>query len=88
MDMSNITEYIINDALILIPVLNIIGVILKNINNQYISDKYIPVALLVIGILLTVWMLGFNPDSVIQGVLVSGASVFINQLFKQHSKEE
>lgn len=88
MDISNVTEYIINDALILIPVLNIIGVILKNVSNEKFSDKFIPVALLVISIVFTNCMMGFGVDAFIQGTLVTGASVFINQLFKQYSKPE
>lgn len=88
MDMGSITNYIINDALILIPVLNIIGVILKNISNDTFADKYIPVVLLVISIVFTNFMMEFGVDACIQGVLVTGASVFLNQLFKQYSKEE
>lgn len=88
MNMESITNYIINDALILIPVLNILGVILKNISNNTFSDKYIPVALLIVSIIFTNCMMGFGVDAFIQGVLVTGASVFLNQLFKQYSKEE
>lgn len=88
MNMESITNYIINDALILIPVLNILGVILKNISNNKFSDKYIPVALLIVSIIFTNCMMGFGVDAFIQGVLVTGASVFLNQLFKQYSKEE
>lgn len=88
MDMESITNYIINDALILIPVLNILGIILKNISNNTFSDKYIPVALLIVSIIFTNCMMGFGVDAFIQGVLVTGASVFLNQLFKQYSKEE
>ena len=88
MDIESITNYIINDALILIPVLNILGIILKNISNNTFSDKYIPVALLIVSIIFTNCMMGFGVDAFIQGVLVTGASVFLNQLFKQYSKEE
>lgn len=88
MDMSVITDYIINDALILIPVLNIIGAILKSISNDKFSDKYIPVMLLFISVIFANFMMGFGVDAVIQGILVAGASVFINQLFKQYSKNE
>lgn len=88
MDISNVTDYIINDALILIPVLNIIGMIFKNISNEKFSDKLIPIALLIIGIIFANFMIGFGVDAFIQGTLVTGASVFINQLFKQYSKNE
>ena len=41
-------EYLTSEALILIPVLYVIGMLLKN--TQKISDKYIPIILLVCGI--------------------------------------
>ncbi len=79
-------NYITENALILIPVLLIIGAILKN--TEGIKDKYIPVILLPIGIILSVWVMGgFSADSVIQGILVTGAAVYGNQLIKQISKE-
>ncbi len=81
-----IINYITENALILIPVLLIIGAILKN--TERIKDKYIPVILLPIGIALSVWVMsGFSADSVIQGILVTGAAVYGNQLIKQISKE-
>jgi len=81
-----IINYITENALILIPVLLVIGAILKN--TERIKDKYIPVILLPIGIILSVWVMkGFTADSVIQGILVTGAAVYGNQLIKQISKE-
>ncbi|WP_346916316.1 phage holin family protein [Clostridium sp.] len=53
-----------------------------------INDKYIRVILLPIGITLSVWIMkGFSAGSVIQGILVTGAAVYGNQLIKQISKE-
>lgn len=81
-----IINYITENALILIPVLLIIGAILKN--TEGIKDKYIPVILLPIGIALSVGVMrDFGVDSVIQGILVTGAAVYGNQLIKQISKE-
>jgi hypothetical protein len=82
----DIAQYIAQNALILIPVLYIIGMIIKN--TEQINDKYIPVILLIIGILGAVGIMGFNSNSVIQGVLVTGATVYTNQLIKQTSKKE
>lgn len=79
-------NYITENALILIPVLLVVGAILKN--TEKIKDKYIPVILLPIGVTLSVWIMkGFSADSVIQGILVTGAAVYGNQLIKQISKE-
>lgn len=79
-------EYIIDNCLILIPVLYVIGAILKGI--EVIKDKYIPLILLPIGIALAVAIQGFNVNAVIQGILVVGVTVYGNQLFKQISKSE
>ena len=79
-------NYIMDNALILIPVLIIIGKIIKGI--QTIPDKWIPLLLLPLGILGALALGGFSADSAIQGVLVTGAAVYGNQLVKQLSKKE
>lgn len=79
-------EFITENALMLIPVLNIIGAIIKNIEK--VPDKYIPLILLGFGILGSVAILGISPESVVQGVLVTGTAVFGNQLVKQLKKTE
>lgn len=80
-------NYITENALILIPVLLIVGQMLKNTDK--VSDKYIPVILLPVGVVLSVWVMkGFSADSVIQGILVVGAAVYGNQLVKQLTKGE
>lgn len=76
--------YITDKALILIPVLNIIGMIIKHLEK--INDKYIPLIVLFFGVLGTLGIMGVSVDSVIQGVLVSGTLVFGNQIVKQLSK--
>lgn len=74
-------EYIVENALVLIPVLNVIGMIVKN--TEKIPDKYIPLILLFFGVVGTVAILGLTPHSVVQGVLVTGAAVYGNQIVKQ-----
>ena len=78
-------EYIVENALVLVPVLNIIGMIIKN--TEKINDKYIPLILLFFGIVGTVAILGLSADSVVQGVLVTGTAVYGNQVVKQLKKE-
>lgn len=77
-------QYIVEKALILIPVLNIIGMMLKNI--QKLPDKYIPLILLVFGMLGTMSLVGFTVDGAIQGILVTGTAVYGNQVVKQLKK--
>ncbi len=79
-------EFITENALLLIPVLNIIGAIVKN--TEKIPDKYIPIILLFFGIAGAVAILGLSPDSIAQGVLVTGTAVYGNQIVKQIKKEE
>lgn len=78
-------EYIVDKALILIPVLLIFGAMLKA--TPKCPDWCIPWALLGIGIALSVLMLGLHVDAVIQGALVAGAAVYGNQLYKQTAKK-
>lgn len=79
-------NYIVDNCLILIPVLYIIGMILKNL--EFIKDKYIPLILLPIGIAMAIAISGVDVNSVIQGILVTGVTVYGNQIFKQINKEE
>ena len=90
-------QFITPELLILIPVLYIIGAALKKSN---LNSKYIPLILGGISILIcAMWVL---PDIILngwrdvltaaftaitQGVLLAGASVYANQIYKQ-SKEE
>lgn len=81
-----ITEYITQNALVLIPVLYIIGMIIKN--TKKITNKYIPVILLVFGVAGTIAIMGMNINAVIQGILVTGAAVYTNQFIKQRGKKD
>ena len=77
-------KYLLEQSLILIPFLNILGLIFKQI--EVINDKYIPIILLVFGLTGSVCINGFSFQSVIQGVLVTGAAVYSNQVVKQLRK--
>jgi len=79
-------EYITENALLLIPVLNIIGTIIKN--TEKIPDKYIPIILLGFGIVGAIAIMGVSAQSVVQGVLVTGTAVYGNQVVKQIKKAE
>lgn len=97
--MEAIKEFICPELLILIPVLYFIGVGFKK--SATIPDKYIPILLGVIGIVLaTVYTAASTPPSnvaevlqmvfagITQGVLCSGCSVYVNQIVKQTGKGE
>ena len=79
-------NYIIDNALILIPVLLIIGKIIKEI--QAIPDKFIPVILLPFGVIGAMALCGWTVQGAIQGILVTGCAVYGNQIAKQLKKDE
>lgn len=79
-------QYITDEALILIPVLNILGMLFKSIEK--LPDKFIPLILLVFGVAGTLLLSGVSADSVIQGILVTGTAVYGNQVVKQIKKSE
>ena len=91
-------SYIKTELLVLIPVLYFIGLGLK---KSKIPDKKIPVVLGIIAIVLcAVWVLAMTNIatvkeillaifiSVTQGILIAGASVYVNQIYVQSKKEE
>ena len=79
-----ILNLITENALICIPVIYIIGMMLKGLEK--VQDKFIPLILLPIGVALIMLSMGLCVDAFIQGVLVVGAAVYANQLFKQIQK--
>ncbi len=94
----NFQEYIKPELLILIPVLYLIGAATKKSNTP---DKFIPWILGAISIVLSaLWIFASSPittgaeiaiaifTAITQGVLIAGASVYVNQLAKQTRKEE
>jgi len=79
-------KYITENALILVPALYVLGMIIKN--TEKVPDKYIPGFLLIAGIGGAIALIGLNANAVIQGILVTGASVYANQLIKQVNKAQ
>ena len=82
----DIIGYIVDNALILIPALIVVGAIIKQV--EAIPNKWIPLILLPLGIAGALALGGLSADSVIQGILVTGAAVYGNQLVKQLGKKE
>ncbi len=74
----DILSYIMDNKLILIPVLYIINYIIKK--TMVIPDKFLPLLLLAIGIILSVLMGGDIVNNIVQGILVTGATVLTDQI--------
>jgi len=79
--MMDFLSFINKEALILIPILYIIGMMLKG--TPKIKDWLIPYILLFLGILGANILLGFSLQASFQGILIAGAAVYTNQLYKQ-----
>ena len=95
MDYQN---YIEPELFILIPVMYLIGIAIK---KSSVKDKFIPLILGGISIVLcAIWIFAscetYNATDVMfaifgavtQGILIAGASVYINQIAKQSTKNE
>lgn len=95
MQTEQILNFISPGLIILVAVVYCLGVFLK---SSQIKDKYIPISLLVISILLTIAYtaciegMGVNPTVIvngfIQGILIASVAVYGNQLLKQVRKDE
>lgn len=98
--MEIITEYVKPELIVVAIVLYFIGMALKK--TERVSDKYIPVILGVVGIVMAlIYVLAVSlPISgagevmmaiftaIVQGVLCAGLSTYTNQIWKQLNKEE
>lgn len=90
--MDKLQDYIKPELLVLIPVLYILGLMMKK--TEKINDKYIPVMLGIIGIVLSaIYVAAVSGiclmsvfTAVTQGILVAGAAVYVNQFVKQNKE--
>jgi succinate-acetate transporter protein len=90
---NEILSFIRPEILILIPVLIILGLVLKKIT--FIKDWTIPIILGVLGILFAVLILGFAEGfyapvivtGILQGILAAGMAVYVHQLKIQTTKK-
>lgn len=92
------TEYINAELLILVPVLYFVGMGLKK--AAWFKDTMIPAILGCCGVVLSLlWVLATSTlvgwqdgvlaafTAIVQGILCAGASVYINQIVKQATKD-
>ena len=93
-----IKEFVKPELLVLVPVLYLIGAGLK---RSEMKDKWIPAVLGIAGVLLAAMYIAATGvfagaqdviagvfAALTQGVLCAGASVYVNQIVKQASKDE
>ena len=85
-------SYIKPELTIVIAMLYVLGLFIKQ--TKKINDKYIPLTLGIVGVILcfiyVVSVEGFTGigtfTSLTQGILCAGAAVYVNQLIKQSNK--
>ncbi len=93
MTAEQILAFIQPEILVVVPVLIIIGMMLKKI--EQVKDWTIPIALGVMGIIFAILILGFNKgftglvilNGVIQGILSAGMAVYVHQLKIQSTRK-
>lgn len=82
MEMIN---YIIEEGLILIPVLFIIGEMIRT--SETINNKWIPLIILGFSLVITPYFIGeFNAENLVQAILIAGVTVYSDQVVKQFKK--
>lgn len=97
--MNTVMDYVKPELIVVAVVLYFIGIAIKQ--SQAIKDKYIPVIIGAIGIVLAlIWVLATSSietwqnvllalfTAIVQGVLVAGLSTYVDQLIKQGKKSE
>ncbi len=77
--MENILKYVIEEALVMIPVLWVIAEVIKRLN--YIESRWIPLIILSISLAFSPWLLGgYTPQNLVQAVLVAGGEMLLYQV--------
>ena len=95
--MRETMNYVKPELVVVVIVLYIIGIGLKKSSSVF--DKYIPIILGVLGVIICgIYVFATSPlgtpqdaamavfTAIVQGILVAGASTYVNQIFKQSNK--
>lgn len=78
MDFTILTE---NFTLVVVVACLVLGYIIKTL--EFVSNKYIPTILAVLGAILNAVVSGLSVDAVVYGALMGLASTGMHQAFKQ-----
>lgn len=82
----NILDFVGEGYMIIIAVLYVIGIFIKQ--TDFIKDKYIPVSLMLVGIVCSLFLEYEISNAVFQGILCAGVAVLGNETIKQLNKKE
>ena len=81
----DILQLIPEQLILLVFAVYILG---EGFKRSQINNKYIPLALLFFSTVFSSLIMGFNPTSVLPGILCWGTAVGINQTVKQMNKQQ
>lgn len=84
MDWSTVFSMIDPKLIIVLAACWVVGIAIKRIPR--IPDWTIIFVVTIFAILMTCWLLGWSPESLIQGILVGAFSVYGNEALKQAKK--
>lgn len=85
MDLTFLTNYAVP---IIVGICLCVGYVLKNIVTTDVINKYIPLIMAVIGVVLNVWInMAFTPEILLAGMFSGLASTGLHEAFKQLVKK-
>ena len=77
----DIMSFIPEQLFLLVAALNVLGFVGKSYPR--LDNRYIPIALLLFGVVFSVLMQGISTEAVLQGILCWGVAIGVNQTYKQ-----
>ena len=85
-DLSFLTNYAVP---IIVGICLCVGYVLKNIVTTDVINKYIPLIMAVIGVVLNIWInMAFTPEILLAGMFSGLASTGLHEAFKQLVKKD
>lgn len=86
MDLTFLTNYAVP---IIVGICLCVGYVLKNIVTTDVINKYIPLVMAVIGVVLNIWInMAFTPEILLAGMFSGLASTGLHEAFKQLVKKD
>lgn len=85
-DLTFLTNYAVP---IIVGICLCVGYVLKNIVTTDVINKYIPLVMAVIGVVLNIWInMAFTPEILLAGMFSGLASTGLHEAFKQLVKKD
>ena len=82
---SLVQKLLMEQALILVPVLMFFGYLLKR--TPRVPNWLIPWVLMVLGVIGGLFVIGLGLEGALQGIIAAGVAVYSHQLYRQSIKQ-